>query len=39
LEEMQGNLFTRALSFREENTVTIDSKPHGRDNYCLRRRL
>ena len=26
LEEMQANLFARALAFREENTVTIDSK-------------
>ena len=26
LEEIQSNLFARALAFREENTVTIDSK-------------
>jgi prolyl-tRNA synthetase len=26
LEEMQANLFAKALAFREENTVTIDSK-------------
>ena len=26
LEEVQANLFARALAFREENTVTIDSK-------------
>ena len=26
LEEMQANLFARALAFREENTVIIDSK-------------
>ena len=26
LEDMQKNLFDRALAFREENTVTIDSK-------------
>ena len=26
LEDMQSNLFARALTFREENTVTIDSK-------------
>jgi prolyl-tRNA synthetase len=26
LEEMQANLFAKALAFREENTVTIDNK-------------